>query len=307
MIRVGVVGVGAMGHHHARIYRQLEGCNLVGIYDVDARRSGQFCKEHDIVAFSTLDALLEVVDAVSVAVPTPDHHLVGMRCLEAGRDLLIEKPMASTLEEADELNHTARGSQLILQVGHVERYNPALEALTEMIVEPRFFEVDRLGSFAPRSLETDVILDLMIHDIDVLHALVDSEVEEVRAVGVPILSDAIDIANARLALSNGCVANLTASRVSANRVRKVRIFQPEAYFSVDYTDQQVHYFQLVRRNGHAQRIAARQLEVKHAEPLARQLSDFINSVRSRQPPRVDGAAGRRALSTALKIRDAVQT
>ena len=306
VVRVGVVGVGIMGTHHARIYRELEGSELVGVLDIDPQRAQQAVDAYDTTAYASLDALLEDVDAVSVAVPTPEHHAVGMRCLEAGCDLLMEKPLTSSLAEADELVDAAGSADRLLQVGHVERYNPAVEAVAELIENPGFIEVDRLGSFAPRSLETDVILDLMIHDIDVVHALVDSEVEDVRAVGVPVLSDAIDIANARLEFGSGCIANLTASRVSATRTRKVRIFQPEAYLSVDYTEQSVQYFHLVRRDGRAAGISTEQVEVEHGEPLVRQIADFLDGVVTRRPPRVDGVAGRRALATALQIRDAVR-
>lgn len=296
-----------MGNHHARVLNQASGCDLVGLYDIDEARVEEVSRTHGTGSYRSLNALLDEVDGVVVAVPTPDHHAVAMRCLQAGCHVLVEKPLTPTLAEADELVEAADAGGLVLQVGHIERYNPAVEALVGLVQTPGFIEVDRLGSFAPRSLETDVILDLMIHDIDIVHSLVDAEVAEVRAVGVPILSDALDIANARLAFDNGCIVNLTASRVSANRVRKVRIFQPEAYFSVDYTEQRVDHFELVRQNGRPQGIAARQVDVKSGEPLVGELEDFIGAVANNRPPRVDGAAARRSLATALDILAAIDS
>jgi len=304
-----------MGNHHARVLSQVPSCELVGLYDIDDARVEEVSQAHGTRGYRSLDALLEDADGVVVAVPTPDHHTVAMRCLRAGRHILVEKPLTPTLAEADELIAAASADDLVLQVGHIERYNPAVIALAGLVQRPGFIEVDRLGSFAPRSLETDVILDLMIHDIDIVHSLIDAEVAEVRAVGVPILSDALDIANARLAFDNGCVVNLTASRVSANRIRKVRIFQPEAYLSVDYTEQRVDHFELVRQNGRPQGIAARHVEVKSAEPLVGELEDFVGAVANGRPPRVDGVAApprvdgvaaRRSLATALDILAAIE-
>jgi predicted dehydrogenase len=296
-----------MGNHHARVLNQTPGCELVGLYDINPARVEEVSRAHGTRAHHSLDALLEDADGVVVAVPTPDHHSVGMRCLQAGRHILIEKPLTPTLAEADELIDVAIAADLVLQVGHIERYNPAVVALAGLVRSPGFIEVDRLGSFAPRSLETDVILDLMIHDIDIVHSIVDSEITEVRAVGVPILSEALDIANARLAFENGCIVNLTASRVSANRIRKVRIFQPEAYLSVDYTEQRVDHFELVRQNGLPQGIAARQVDVEAGEPLVGELEDFVGAIEDHRAPRVDGAAARRSLATALEILAAIES
>jgi predicted dehydrogenase len=296
-----------MGNHHARVLNQAAGCELVGLHDIDEARVEEVSQAHGTRGYHSLDALLEDADGVVVAVPTPDHHAVAMRCLQAGRHILVEKPLTPTLAEADELIEAAKAKDLVLQVGHIERYNPAVEALSGLVQTPRFIEVDRLGSFAPRSLETDVILDLMIHDIDVVHSIVDAEVAEVRAVGVPILSEALDIANARLAFDNGCIVNLTASRVSATRIRKVRIFQPEAYLSVDYTEQRVDHFELVRQDGRPQGIAARQVDVKSGEPLVGELEDFIGAIANGRAPRVDGSSARRSLATALEILAAIES
>lgn len=305
LARIGVVGVGSMGQHHARVLSDLDGCDLVGVVDADPRRASEVAGRFGCAVVETLGDLVERVDAVCLAVPTILHHEIGIACLGAGVDVLIEKPIATTLAEADDLVVAARRSSRLLQVGHVERYNPAVEALTRLVTKPAFIEVDRLGSFAPRSLEVDVILDLMIHDIDVIHALVDDEIREIRAVGVPVLSDEIDIANARVEFAGGCIANMTASRVSINRIRKVRIFQPEGYFSVDYSEQKVDHFVLTREPGERPSIAGSWIDVPRREPLVGELQDFVDAVRDRRPPRVDGAAGRRALETALRIREAV--
>ena len=306
MLKVGVVGVGVMGHHHARIYRLLEGCELIGVDDIDEQRRSQVASEFEVRPFPNLAELLSEVDAVSIAVPTPDHHEIGLQCLAAGVDVLIEKPLASSLAEADDLIEAAAKEGRVLQVGHTERYNPAVEEMTRRVREPGFIEVDRLGSLVPRSLETDVVLDLMIHDIDIIHMLVGDDVTEIRAVGVPILTEAIDFANARLEFAGGCIANLTSSRVSVNRIRKVRVFQPEAYLSVDYTAQIVDHYQLVRTEGKPSGISTDRLETKGEEPLVRQLRDFVESCVRRSRPRVDGESARRALDTALAIRSAIE-
>jgi predicted dehydrogenase len=307
VVRAGVVGVGAMGRHHARVYAQLEGCELVGVHDIDPARCRAVAEKFGVCAFEELDALLEAVDIATIAVPTPEHHEIGVRCLEAGCDLLVEKPLAASLEAADALIAAAARSGRILQVGHIERFNPAVETMTGLVSRPGFIEVDRLGSLVPRSLETDVVLDLMIHDIDIVHELVGgSEVVEIRAVGVPILTEAIDFANARLEFASGCIANLTASRVSVNRIRKVRVFQPDSYLSVDYTAHTVEHYRLVRTAGQPSRIEREPIDTSTEEPLQRQLRDFVDNCRLRRPPRADGPAARRALQTALAIRAAIE-
>lgn len=305
-MRVGVVGVGAMGRLHARAYSELGDCELVGVHDIDADRSREVAARHQVESFAELDSLLGRVDAVTVAVPTPDHDAVGMRCLGAGCDVLIEKPLASSLDQADRLIAAAEKEGRILQVGHIERYNPAVEKMVELVERPGFIEVDRLGSLVPRSLETDVVLDLMIHDIDIVHWLVDDEVVEIRAVGVPILTEAIDFANARLEFAGGCIANLTASRVSMNRIRKVRVFQPEGYLSVDYTAQVVEHYRLVRTDGRPSGIEMDRIEASGNEPLLRQLEDFARACAERSRPLADGQSARRALATALDILDAIE-
>lgn len=303
-IRVGVVGVGSIGQHHARVYAESAAGELIGVHDLQRERANAVAQKTGCTAFDDFDALLDQVDAVSVAVPTLAHEHVGLHCLQAGCDVLIEKPIATSVEAADRLIASAETHGRLLQIGHVERYNPAVEALLSRVERPGFVEIHRLGAFASRSLEVDVIVDLMIHDIDIVHAMVPGEVDEVRAVGVPVLSDEIDIANARLELSGGCIVNMTASRVSLNRVRKVRIFEPSGYLSVDYSAQEVAQYRLGREGGRPT-IEAVPVQVSRAEPLVRQLDDFLRSALTRRVPRVDGLSGRRALETALRIRDAM--
>ena len=305
-MRVGVVGVGAMGTLHARGYSELDTCELVGVHDIDLERAREVAGRYQVHCFSELDSLLGRVDDVTLAVQTPEHHLVGLRCLEAGCDVLVEKPIALSLGQADSLIAKAQEENRILQVGHIERYNPAVEALAHRVGCPGFIEVDRLGSLAPRGLETDVVLDLMIHDIDIVHWLVDDEVVEIRAVGVPILTEAIDFANARLEFAGGCIANFTASRVSVNRSRKVRVFQPAGYISVDYTAQTVEEYRLSWADGKPSGIEADRIDASGDEPLILQLMDFTESCSTRTSPRADGGAARQALATALDILDASQ-
>ena len=233
-IRVAVVGTGEFGRNHARVYRELADVEFVGILDQNAARAEEIAKEFQTRAFKDIEELRGAVDAASVAVPTVAHAEVGCKLMEMGIDVLVEKPMASTLTEADQLLRSANRNARILQVGHVERFNPAVLAVEPVVNRPLFFEVHRLGVFSPRSLDVDVIFDLMIHDLDILLALVKEPVTEVKAVGIPVLTDKVDIAHARLEFAGGAVANVTSSRVSTERVRKMRFFQHHDYLSLDY-------------------------------------------------------------------------
>src|SRR5215469_4351562 len=233
-IRVAVVGCGEFGRNHARVYREIESAELVGVFDTDPSRAAACAQEFQTQAFSSVEEMRDKADAASVAVPTLAHAEVGCRLMELGLDVLVEKPMAKDLADADALQGAARERSRILQVGHVERFNPAVLAVEPILNRPLFFEVHRLGVFSPRSLDVDVIYDLMIHDLDILLALVGEPVNEVKAVGIPVLSDKVDIAHARLEFSGGAIANVTASRVSTERVRKVRFFQQHEYISLDY-------------------------------------------------------------------------
>jgi len=281
----------------------------VGIYDRDQAASAKVAGDQAVRTrvFPDLEALAAEVDAAVVAVPTVAHAEVGGALLRRGLHVLVEKPMASSLAEADGLIAEAARSGRVLAVGHVEFYNPAVQALAAVGIPPRFLEVQRLGVFSPRSLDVDVILDLMIHDLQILHALDPSPVAEVRATGIPVLSPRIDIANARVALESGCVANLTASRVSAERVRKLRAFLPSRYYSLDYAAQEIRGYRLEAEEGaERRRIVPDDLAVEPAEPLARELQAFVAACRGERVPLVDGHQGRRALATALAVVEAAR-
>ena len=277
---VAVVGVGKFGQHHARVYRELPGAELAGVYDTDAARAAEMAAAHHCRAFTSLEELMEQADAASIAVPTQHHAAVACQLLEAGVDVLVEKPMARTLAEADQMIATAERRGRILQVGHLERFNPAVEAAGAIARGPLFFEAHRLSPFSPRSLDVDVVMDLMIHDLDIVLSLVDSEVEEIRAVGLAVLTPKFDISNARISFENGCVANFTASRVSTERVRKLRWFQPQEYISVDYARQDAIVI-AVEKTGGAPMLSHRRLEPPQQEPLRRQLESFLECVRER--------------------------
>ena len=304
-IRVAVVGTGEFGRHHARVYRELEGADLVGVFDENPERAAAVAAEFHTQVLKTLDELRARADAVSVAVPTIAHAEVGCRLLEMGLDVLVEKPMAVNLAEADALLHAAKKNGGILQVGHVERFNPAVVAVEPILNRPLFFEVHRLGVFTPRSLDVDVIYDLMIHDLDILLALVDESVTEVKAVGIPVLTDKVDIAHARLEFAGGAVANITASRVSTERVRKMRFFQQHEYISLDYARRDALRIG-VRKAGPQPEFAFEKLNAPAVEPLHAELEAFVNSARSRKEPRTNGAAGRAALELAGRVMASIQ-
>lgn len=301
VVKVGVVGVGALGQHHARVYASLPSARLAGVHDLDDGRAAEVGKRHGCPAFADLERLLAEVDAVSVAVPTVDHHRTARLALEAGRDVLVEKPISVTLEEADDLIRLAEERRAVLQVGHVERFNPATEVLQATVTRPRFIEVHRLGSFSPRSLDIDVVLDLMVHDLDIVLALDGSEAVQVDAVGVPVLTDKVDIANARLRFASGLIANLTASRVSAERVRKFRVFSPRQYISADFTAREAQVYRLREGPEGRPEIAVEKAGAPNEEPLQRQLQAFVTAVRDRRRPEVTGEDGRRALALAHRI------
>jgi len=300
-IRVAVVGAGEFGKNHVRVWRELDGAELAGIFDVNAERAQQVAAEFGTQAIPSLEALTrDRFDAVSLAVPTKEHARVGCRLLDAGLDVLVEKPMAASLGEADELIASARRSQRILQVGHVERFNPAVIAALKIVARPMFFEVHRLGIFTPRSLDVDVVYDVMIHDLDILLALVNSPVVDLKAVGIPVVTDKVDIAHARVEFATGTVANVTASRVSTERVRKMRFFQEHEYISLDFTRQDALRIR-VKPGGAQPEIGFEKLPTTQEEPLRAELRAFAESVCTRKAPVVDGAAGRRALELADRV------
>lgn len=299
-IRIAVVGVGSLGQHHARVCADLPGATLAGVFDTDRDRADEVAVRHGCRAFEHLRDLLPEADAVTVAVPTVDHHRLARVLLAAGKDVLVEKPICSTLAEAEDLIRLARERSLILQVGHIERFNPATEVLRANAVRPRFIEVHRLGAFSPRSLDVDVVLDLMIHDLDIVLSLDGSEVVQVDAVGVPVLTPRVDIANARLRFASGLIANLTASRVSAERVRKFRVFSPRTYISVDFAAREAQVYRLAD-GPNGPEIQSERTAAPDEEPLRRQLAAFVTAVRDRSEPVVSGADGRRALALAHEI------
>ncbi len=326
-LRAGVIGCGAFGRNHARVYRDLQAdpsqaVQLLGVVDLDAERAQAVAKEFGAQAFPSVDELIAAgVQAVSVAVPTVSHLAVARRLIENGVDVLVEKPLTTTVAEADALIELAQRHGRIAQAGHLERFNPAVRATVPLLTRPMFFEVHRLSVFTPRSLDVDVILDLMIHDLDVVLSFVKSPVKEIRAVGLPILSPKVDIANVRMEFESGCVANFTASRVSTERIRKLRFFQPHEYVSVDYSRQDVL---VLRVEGVTPQIAdpdpfnpgavaasafpsitPLKPQVEPQEPLRVELISFLRAVRERSMPEVTLQDGRRALAAAMQIIDAI--
>jgi len=315
LLRTGVIGVGHLGRHHARVYSELGDCELVGVYDTDSARASAVASELGSRAFDRLDDLIAEVNAVSIAVPTTDHHEVALACMAGGLHVLIEKPIAVTVEQATEIVESAEARDLVVQVGHIERFNPAIRAAMEILSSPMFIEAHRLAEFVPRGTDVAVVLDLMIHDIDLILATVDSEVASIEAVGVPVLSPSIDIANARIGFRTGCIANVTASRASREKVRKIRFFQHDAYITVDCVAPKAEVFR--RKDVPPETLAAiasgeikgglseivdhEDLALDRTEPLMLELSSFLAAVRGDAPPVVSGRDGLRALSVVLEI------
>ncbi len=302
---MAVIGVGEHGKNHARQFKEVAGAELVGVHDLRLERCRQVAAELAVQPFETLDETLQSVRAVSVVIPTTDHAAVARQAFARGVDVLLEKPITRTVEEADDLIQHADAEGRILQVGHLERFNPGVVAAKLETRNPLFFEVHRLGVFSPRSLDVDVVFDLMIHDLDLVLWMVDAPVREVRAVGLPVLSDKVDIANARVEFENGTVANLTASRVSTEKVRKFRYFQPHEYISIDFTRRDALVVSVDRTDANSQ-IAFRKLETKPLEPLRVELEAFVDSVRTRRSPLVDGREGREALALAERVMNCIQ-
>ncbi len=304
-VPVAVIGVGEHGKNHARQFKEVEGAALVGVYDVRTDRCRQVAAELRVRAFGSLEEALDSVRAVSVVIPTTDHVAVALEAFERGVDVLLEKPISRTLEEADDLIRRAEGQGRILQVGHVERFNPGVVAARPVTHNPLFFEVHRLGVFSARSLDVDVVFDLMIHDLDLILWMVDAPVSDVRAVGLAVLSDKVDIANARVEFENGTVANLTASRVSTERVRKFRYFQPHEYISIDFSRRDALVISVDRSNSNPQ-MGFRKLEPKPVEPLQAELEAFVDCVRTRRAPLVGGQEGRNALALAERVMSCIE-
>jgi len=311
-VRVGVIGTGALGYHHARLLRRMPGAEFAGIYEKNPERAAQVAKELETVAHPSLEALLDRVDAVSVVVPTSVHTEVGLAVLSRGLAALIEKPLSDTVAGAEALVRKAAEHGAILQVGHVERFNRAVRAAAPYLDEPRFLQTERLAPFQPRGTDVAVILDLMIHDLDLVLELVSAEVHEVRATGVAVLTPHVDIANARVEFTNGAVALVTASRISRDRTRKLRIFQPTGYFSLDLAAGGGHFYRL-KENWQGlgakkieEIVEPQRLEAPEAEPLKLELESFLQAVRGAGDVVVSGAAGLQALQLAFRVADAIQ-
>jgi len=299
-LRVAVVGAGAFGRNHCRVVHESERADLVAVVDTDRARAEAMASQYGAKASTDLQDL--AVDAAIVAVPTTAHEAVAVALIEAGVDVLVEKPIAPDLESATRLIEAAESKGRILQVGHLERFNPAVLELERRVTLPLFFEIHRLNQFSPRSLDVDVVLDLMIHDVDLVLALTKAEPEEIRAAGIKVLSEKVDIANVRFQFRNGCVANLTASRVSTERVRKLRLFQPQQYLSVDYERKDLVIFSV----GELRQIGFEKPPTSKDEPLKLQFEAFLDSVESRNSPKCSGAAARLTLGVALAILDKIK-
>ena len=301
-IRCGVAGVGYLGQHHARIYHALPQCELVGIYDANPARAAEIAALYQCPVFPTLQALGEACEAVSVAVPTDRHYEVAMPLLQSGCHLLIEKPLCVSMEEAEKILSLAKERGRLVQVGHIEHYNPVMAFLEKQVHSPRYITADRLAPFNPRGMEVGVVLDLMIHDIGVILQLVNSHVSHVESVGVNVISQREDIANARITFENGCVANINTSRVSQKKVREIRVFQPNAYLSLDFMNQSGH---ILRKTGPMD-ITKEEIPIEKGEPLMIELASFADCVRKHMQPKVGGALGKTALELAIHITDQIR-
>ena len=295
-VKVGIIGVGYLGMQHARILSYLEEAELKGVADIDFQKAMQIGNRHGVGYYQNYEEMLDEIDAAIVATPTSEHFSISQSLLRSGKSVLVEKPITETVEQGEQLVEEARKKGLVLQVGHLERFNPAVEAVENLIREPRFIEVQRLGSFSARSLDIDVVLDLMIHDLDIIMAMIREEVNVIRATGIHVLSEKIDIANARLEFKSGCVATLTASRVHQGKVRKLRIFEPTVYYSVDYIDQEVMVFPLDGRQ-----TDIKTLRIQKEEPLKKELINFLDCVRLGVTSKVSGEEGLRALRLAYGV------
>ncbi|HQG65605.1 MAG TPA: Gfo/Idh/MocA family oxidoreductase [Smithella sp.] len=300
-IKIGVVGIGHLGNYHLQKYQKLESCEIAAVADISVEKARKAAEIYQCQVLDDFHGMMGKVDAVSIAVPTVDHYRVAKDFLRAGVDVLIEKPICTTLEEVDELIGLARAKKLILQVGFVERFNPAIMALGKLVQKPLFIESHRLHPFFERGIDVDVILDLMIHDLDIITEFVNAPVTGVEAVGVPILSDKIDIANARISFASGCTANITASRISAKTMQKIRFFSPEGYHSIDCQKREILSLSKVKNETGGQQIVQNNVEVGSHDPLEEEIRSFVNSVITRSQPAVSGEDARKSLALAVDI------
>ncbi len=324
-IKIGVVGVGHLGRFHTQNYKSIDDAELIGIYDANPERCQQIADEFQVTAFDNLDELLELLDAVSIVVTTINHFDITKRCLEKGVHCLVEKPITSTLDQADELIKLADKNKLILQVGHIERFNPALVALSDIELNPLFIESHRLASFNPRGTDVAVVLDLMIHDIDIILHLVKSPVKQIDASGVPVITNEVDIANARIRFENGCVANVTASRISQKTMRKMRLFQRNAYIGIDFLQKFSEVYRLVDAENvtlqpnqipielaqldqfqDPKKIIYERKQVDETNALKMELETFLKTIKNGDRPAVSGSDGKEALRVAIEITEAIE-
>ncbi len=305
-VTCGVVGVGYLGQHHARIYHELSNCELVGILERDDAVAEKFCHKYKCRRFMSLDEMSSACEAVSVAVPTDKHCEIAVPLMEKGCHLLIEKPICASLEEAEKILETAKRRQRIVQVGHIEHFNPVMEYLEKNVDSPRYITAERLAPFNVRGTEVGVVLDLMIHDIGVVLQLVRSKVVQVDSVGVNVVSKTEDIANARIAFENGCVANLNVSRVSLNKVRKIRVFQPRTYLSMDFMEQQGYLMRMDGDKPDITNIRREKIPILKGEPLKLELEAFARCVAEQREPKVTASLGREALEIAIRVTEQIR-
>ena len=309
-IKVGVVGVGYLGQHHARIYSELKNAELVGVVDVDHARAREIAKKNKTQAFAGYEELKGKVKAVSIVAPTVEHHRIARTFLDAGVDVMLEKPITVTVEEADELVSIADKNSCIFQVGHLERFNAAVLKMVEITTKPMFIECNRLSPFPDRSTDVDVVLDLMIHDIDIILSLVQSPVKNIHAVGIAVISKNVDIANARMEFESGCVANITSSRISIKKERKIRLFQPDTYISLNYQDQEIYAYHKIPNKKDPEgrpEIVGGKVKVEKEEPLKAELAAFLDCVNTRKTPLVSGREGREALKVAMLVQQEIKS
>jgi len=301
-IKVGIIGVGYLGMQHARIASYLEEADLRAVADIDFKKAFEIGNRHGVRYYQDFEEMLDDIDAGIVAASTKAHYDIALRLLERGKHVLVEKPITETVEQGEALIAAAKKNGLILQVGHLERFNPAVEAVEDIISDPKFIEVQRLGSFSARSLDVDVVLDLMVHDLDIITNLIKDEVAVIRSTGIHVVSDKVDIANARLEFKGGCVATLTASRVHQGKVRKLRIFEPTAYYAIDYIDQEVKIFPLSGRQ-----TDIKSVKIKKEEPLKKEILNFLTCISEGRPGKVSGEEGLRALRLAHDVLKEIET
>jgi predicted dehydrogenase len=319
-LNIGVVGVGHLGQHHAKHYHMMPDVKLAGIFDLDQKRANEIAKTYESRAYSDLSSLIKSCDALSIVTPTKFHSEVAKKCFAAKKHVFVEKPITKTVTEADELIELASQASVTLQVGHIERLNPALLPLNEIDLNPKFIEVQRLAPYTMRGTDVPVVLDLMIHDIDIILSLVKSPVKNIRATGVSILTQSVDIANARIRFENGTVANITSSRIAKNKVRKIKIFQRNMYITIDFLLGLTEIYRIIdsklknskslvsapyEQNGQQREIVYEKPTIKQTDALQLELKNFVDSINGKATPIVDGRAGREALSVATKIQNMI--